>query len=401
MLLVNIFHFSRRGLLIGNSVTSESVNVLVNEEEPTNDTTDTCSNAIHSNLSSLKDELMDNELSNDTVGEAVKQETLDVGFWEHVAEMAISTEDDANSGQEHSNENYKELKSWPNAKRAPTKMKRKKLKRKINANVGIQTMKKKEPKRYIEKYTVLVDGVRRLYKDAPDGIYDVVRNHETSSEYYGYQRQIENGKVIRCFCKICQLAYENTEALKVHMNKHHRITKQLYVCEFCAKEFYGARSLRKHIERHKSQISGDKFRCNECAFETFIEVYLRNHKNRHHPDPSKTRMLYCDQCNYKNSLQKNLTRHIWDKHKQPRKPKEHICTWEGCNKSFSRPAHLKAHMCIHTGEKPFTCKHCEYSAIQQNSLMVHMKSCHPDIPYDYTYRKSLAESKKAQLDNSL
>lgn len=58
--------------------------------------------------------------------------------------------------------------------------------------------------------------------------------------------------------------------------------------------------------------------------------------------------------------------------------KTHACTYEGCDKVFSRPWRLARHMCIHTGKRPFKCEvaGCEKAYSHLSYLHRHMRSTH-------------------------
>ncbi|KAG1473680.1 hypothetical protein G6F56_000823 [Rhizopus delemar] len=43
--------------------------------------------------------------------------------------------------------------------------------------------------------------------------------------------------------------------------------------------------------------------------------------------------------------------------KQPTKKNKHVCTYPDCNWSFKRYEHLKRHMLVHTGERPYNCSY--------------------------------------------
>ncbi|XP_076865956.1 LOW QUALITY PROTEIN: zinc finger protein 516 [Brachyhypopomus gauderio] len=53
---------------------------------------------------------------------------------------------------------------------------------------------------------------------------------------------------------------------------------------------------------------------------------------------------------------------------------EHVCPV--CGKSFSQPSHYRTHMRSHTGERPFRCQYCPYSASQKGNLKTHVQTVH-------------------------
>ncbi|KAA0203881.1 hypothetical protein HAZT_HAZT009619 [Hyalella azteca] len=51
-----------------------------------------------------------------------------------------------------------------------------------------------------------------------------------------------------------------------------------------------------------------------------------------------------------------------------------------CLKHFQSRADVVRHMRTHTGERPFKCPHCDYSAALKGNLKSHILSRHPDAP---------------------
>ena len=57
-----------------------------------------------------------------------------------------------------------------------------------------------------------------------------------------------------------------------------------------------------------------------------------------------------------------------------------LFTCEYCLKQFNQKGNFNMHLRLHSGERPFACKHCSYKGKRKHHLQGHMVKVHK-IPY--------------------
>ncbi|XP_029647147.1 zinc finger protein 1-like isoform X1 [Octopus sinensis] len=139
----------------------------------------------------------------------------------------------------------------------------------------------------------------------------------------------------------------------------------LLKCMHCKESFSQESRLHSHIKAMHSEKSV-KFMCSKCE-ETFtLKSQLDNHMELHLAT-SQT----CTVCKKTFANVYRLQRHMIS-HNESTSLRKFKC--EECGKAFKFKHHLKEHIRIHSGEKPFECSNCRKRFSHSGSYSSHMTS---------------------------
>ncbi|KAF4521804.1 hypothetical protein B566_EDAN011389 [Ephemera danica] len=171
-----------------------------------------------------------------------------------------------------------------------------------------------------------------------------------------------------CPEKECGKTYPRQSMLKVHILGHYGLRPYKCTFEGCGRRFTTIYNLNTHSKLHERpaemvcRVPG----CN-ASFQT--KRRLENHLKEHDVVHAPYRCPYCGKAYYSsNSLNAHVRSH---EHKE----EEVRCQWAGCGKLFDKPCRLRAHMRVHTGDRPYSCNFegCTWSFSSASKLRRHQQ----------------------------
>lgn len=201
-------------------------------------------------------------------------------------------------------------------------------------------------------------------------VSEIMRNNkfkcEICSRLFSQKSKLEAHQAIHnrkkpFACAHCSKCYSSKSKLAAHTRLHTQVN--IHKCNICQKIFSYPSYLTEHMKTHNAE-SGDRkvmFECIECKKQFYSAKSYKKHRKFH----TGKGLFQCDICDklfsQKYSLKVHMSSHELSK--------SHKC--DLCNKSFNQRSNLVEHMRIHTKVKPFKCKICDKSFSQSSHLKSH------------------------------
>ena len=167
-------------------------------------------------------------------------------------------------------------------------------------------------------------------------------------------------------CEKCALYVSSKAALRNHNKKCH--DERRFICNECGREFIGNYQYDQHLRNHR------KVQCHVCGENVPEKNQIRHAKRCGSKDdakePKKKKEHLCSypSCNYRSLNKYNMTLHVQKAHQTK------LCG--ECGKEFRGEALLRRHMKSHSTQF-YHCKYtgCSYKSKYTSNITKHQRKC--------------------------
>lgn len=166
-------------------------------------------------------------------------------------------------------------------------------------------------------------------------------------------------------CDLCGNVYARKENLKSHLRKHTGETP--YKCTYCDAKFNMSYKLKDHVNSKHLNIEKQLFVCEYCGKEYKKKSDMNEHTNTHTGNPTSRCEICQETFNTKTAYREHINIHN----------KKHECP--DCGKCFGNARNLERHEKAHNGIKDFQCSVCANPYTSLRSLQKHMEIKHDII----------------------
>ena len=181
-------------------------------------------------------------------------------------------------------------------------------------------------------------------------------------------------------CEECGKCFKSKAILQshsvIHMDPEKRKTLKTNICEDCGGAFASSSYLKSHRKFHCSVLGSVEkhFSCSICPSRFTTSSLLKDHESRHSEDrPIKCTRENCDK-RFKNKG--DLKTHL-DRHDGKFSIYQYPC--RHCEKKFQTSWARTTHERLHTGEKPYSCKLCDYKCADVSNMKKHERNKHKEL----------------------